>query len=67
MRPGPNLYVFGFRTTGHFKAVTVVVWLKDCENHTTLHSVVCLFDLILYVHQQSFSSTGKGLPGLNQY
>ena len=28
---------------------------------------VCLFDLILYAHQQSFSYKGTGLPGLNQY
>ena len=27
----------------------------------------CLFDLILYVYQQSFSYVGTGLPGLNQY
>ena len=30
--------------------------------------VLFLFDLILYVpYQQSFSYTGMGLPGLNQY
>ena len=32
--------------------------------HTLANS---LFDLILYVHQQSFSYAGTGLPGLNQY
>ena len=30
-------------------------------------AVVCLFDLILSSHQQSFSYKGAGLPGLNQY
>ena len=28
---------------------------------------VCLFDLFLTSHQQSFSKTGTGLSGLNQY
>ena len=30
-------------------------------------SFVCLFDLILTSHQQSFSYVETGLPGLNQY
>ena len=29
--------------------------------------VVCLFDLILYVHSTIFQLCGTGLPGLNQY
>ena len=29
--------------------------------------VICLFDLILYVHSTIFQLCGTNLPGLNQY
>ena len=35
--------------------------------HENIRWIVCLFDLILTSHQQSFSYEGTGLPGLNQY
>ena len=52
----PYLNSFTFLNS-HFYLVS---YEKQCINF-------CLFDLILYIHQQSFSYIGTGLPGLNQY
>ena len=43
------------------------VTLKRQAIERALREEKLLFDLILFVHQQSFSYIGTGLPGLNQY
>ena len=41
------------------------LFLLSCQQ--IIENFVWLFDLILKSHQQFFSQTGTGLPGLNQY
>ena len=43
----------------------VIVKAQMALDHNML--IVCLFDLILYVHSTIFQLCGTGLPGLNQY
>ena len=42
-------------------------WCSVVVMDTQNHSIVCLFDLILYVHSTIFQLCGTVLPGFNQY